>query len=777
MTRKPTQPIRWYKKSLLSVAIMSAAAGGMQGQALAAESFAIEEVVVTAQKKAQSAQDVSIAIKAFDSKTLKQLGIQTANDLGAYTPNLNVKNSTGNGNPIFTLRGLGVATFASNTSPSVGMYIDEIYLMSNNMMGFSTFDIERVEVLKGPQGTLFGRNTTGGAVSFVTKKPNLEKIEGEVGITLGNYDTTNVDGAINLPLSDTFAARLAFTSQKQDEGFIHNRLTGEDISGIDRQYGRLSLLWAPTDSLSLNANFHAGRDTSTSGPWQALGDNDPNAATIDPNWPAGHVFSANCADFTNQNEAGSYANCVDRSGYRDPDGDDPFEGEFSGVLPNEVESSGGVLNVSWDIGENLNLTSVTGFENLKRNVTEDFDGGPARIGDITYDNDMSSFQQELRLTGANEMLDWMVGAFYSTDDNDTSDLFGYTGRFLADLLVEFDQSTDTKAIFANTEWHLTDKIDLIAGVRWTEEETSWDGSTRTVNVIGTTGFSDIFGDTTNAEGDIVEIYGLGEAARDETIDATEVTYKLGIDYRYTDDVLLYANVSRGFKSGGFNGTWSVDAPETLPYDGEEVIAIEAGAKTTLLDGLMQLNAALFSYDYTDMQVFGTDEQGRFRVSNAGDADVQGFELDVWYRPIEGLDIKASFGYNDTEFVEYRSATADYEGNRLPSASKESFSALVRYEFPISDGLRLAPMIDATYKGKAYYTPANTELDSEDGYTLVNARLSLLPEEDNWEVALWVKNLEDKIYFSESFHSGSAGLTGRIVGAPRTYGVNFTYRFN
>lgn len=776
MTIKTQKSKYLFTKSLLPVAVMSAVAGGMQVHAEGSRSYTIEEVMVTAQKRAQSAQDVSIAIKAFDSKTIKQLGIQTANDIGAFTPNLNVKNSTGNGNPIFTLRGLGVATFASNTSPSVGMYIDEVYLMSNNMMGFSTFDVERVEVLKGPQGTLFGRNTTGGAVSFVTKKPNLEEMEGELEVTLGNYETTNLEGGINVPLSDTLAARFAFTSQEQDKGFIHNRLTGKDISGVDRQYGRVSLLWAPSDSLTLNANFHAGRDTSTSGPWQALGDNDPNAATIDANWPDGQVFSANCSDFTNQNEAGTYANCVDRSGYRDPDGDDPFDGEFSGVLPNEVKSSGGVLNISWNVNEELNLTSVTAFEKLERNVTEDFDGGPARIGDITYDNDMSSFQQELRLSAGNDLVDWMAGAFYSTDDNDTSDLFGYTGRFLTDLLVEFEQSTDTKAIFANTQWHLSEKIDLIAGVRWTEEETTWDGSTRAVNVIGTTGFADIFGDTTNAEGDVVEIYGGGEALRDETIDATEMTYKVGIDYRFNEDVLLYANVSRGFKSGGFNGTWSLEVSETTPYDGEEVIAIEAGAKTMLLDGLMQLNAAIFSYDYTDMQVFGTDSQGRFRVSNAGDADVRGLELDVWYRPIEGLDIKASFGYNDSEFVEYRSATADYEGNVLPSASKESFSMLVRYEVPVFDGLRLAPMLDASYKSKAYYTPANTELDSQDGYTLVNARLSLQPEGDQWEIALWVKNIEDKVYFSESFHSGSAGLTGRIVGAPRTYGANFAYRF-
>jgi len=765
MMINPLQTNPWHRNSLLPVAIVSAATGCMQAHATEVKSFGIEEIVVTAQKRAQSAQDVSIAINAFDAKTLKQLGVQTANDLGAYTPNLNVKNSTGNGNPIFTVRGLGVSTFASNSNPSVGMYIDEVYLMSNNMMGFSTFDIERVEVLKGPQGTLFGRNTTGGAVSFVTKKPNPEETEGELNITLGNYETTNVDGAINLPLSDTLAARFAFTSQKQDKGFIHNRLTGEDISGIDRQYARMSLLWEPTDSLTVNANLHAGRDTSTSGPWQAMGKRDPNDPTLV------------CDDYTQQNAAGAFANCVDVSGYRDPDGDDPFEGEFSGAVPNEVKSSGGVLNISWDINDQLNLTSVTGVENLTRNVTEDFDGGPNRVADNTYDNEMSSFQQELRLAASNDRVDWMVGAFYSTDDNDTTDHFGYADRFLTDLLVAFDQSTDTMALFANTQWHLSDKIDVIAGVRWTKEETTWDGSTRAVNVVSPTGFANILGDTTNAEGDIVEIYGHGEAVRDETINATEATYKLGIDYHFNEDVLLYANVSRGFKSGGFDGVWALDADGTLPFDSEEVIAIEAGAKSTLLDGLMQLNAAVFSYDYTDMQVFGTDLQGRFRVSNAGDADVRGLELDVWYRPIEGLDIKTTFGYNDNEFVEYRSATADYKGNILPNASKTSFSALVRYEFPVANGFRLAPMVDATYKSKAYYTAENTKLESQDGYTLVNARLSLLPDDDKWEVALWAKNLEDRVYYTEAFDSGSAGLIGRLVGAPRTYGLSFNYQFN
>lgn len=734
-----------------------------------AEGYLIEEIEVTAQKRSQSLQDVSIAISVFGEKSLRRLGILSTTDFSPYTSNLDVKNSTGNGNPIFTLRGLGISTFASNANPSVGMYIDEIYLSSNNMMSFSIFDLERVEVLKGPQGTVFGRNTTGGAVSFVTKRPNTEATEGELGITLGNYETTNVDGAINLPLSETLAARFAFTSQQQDRGFFHNRLNGEDISGIDRQYSRLSLLWEPTERLTLNANIHAGRDKSNNGPWQGVGSRDPDAGIPDADWPAGIKFITDCAAHNNDNVKGAITNCVDISGYRDSDANDPFEGEFSGAFSNDVRSSGGVLNIDWDITEKLNLTSVTGYENLKRNVTEDFDGGPNRVADNTFDNETSSFQQELRLAASNHLADWMLGIFYSKDTNETTDLYGYSARFLADLLVDFDQETETAAAYINTQWHVSDKLKLDAGIRFTTEETHWDGSTSTLNLIAAQ--AEVLGIDVDGPGIL-----LG-AQRDETIAANEFTYKFGAGYFLEKDVMLYANVSRGFKSGGFNGTWASSFEETRPYDSEQVIAWEAGFKSTLFRGLMQLNGSVFNYDYTDMQVFGIDAQGRFGISNAGDADILGFELDLWYRPAKGLDIKVDIGYLDSEFVEFRSSTDDFTGNTLPNASNRSFNGLIRYEMPVFSGMLLAPMLDASYKGKTYFTPKNTQIESQDSYTLFNARLSLSSVEDSWEVALWIKNIEDKLYYNESIHSGSAGVTGRLPGMPRTYGLDFIYRIN
>lgn len=742
-------------------------------------SFAIEEVVVTAQKRGQSAQDVSIAISAFDENTIRRLGIQEARDLGSFTPNLNVKNSTGVGNPIFTLRGLGVGSFVSNLSPSVGMYVDEIYLPSNNMMTFATFDIERVEVLKGPQGTLFGRNTTGGAISFITKKPSLEESEGFVTLTLGNYDTTNIEGAFGTPINDELAVRLALKSQRQDEGFMYDRVQHEGVNDIDKLFGRLSLLWQPSDALAVNFNVHYGRDRSGTGPWEAIGTSDPSAPTIDPNAPLGARYTTRCPAYLNDDVKGLQASCVDVSGYRDPDGgSSPFKGVFSNDRPSEVDSEGALLSISYNFENDINLTAITGYEHTDRNAAEDFDGGPGIVSDNIYDNDIDAFSQEVRLSSNTDLVDWMAGVFYSKDSNDTNDINGYADRFQTDLLVSFEQETTTSAAYLHTQWHVTDTIDLIAGVRYTTEETSWDGATYSVNVVGTTGFSNIFGDMTNAEGDIVEIYGGGEAARDETIEEDKVTYKIGLDYKPNENWLLYANVSKGFKSGGFNGTWASAYDETRPYFPEELIAYEVGFKGTMLDGLLQINAGAYTYDYTDIQIFGVDANGKFGISNASDSDVEGFEMDIWYRPIEGLDIKAGLAYNDAVFVDHQSATTDLSGNRLPNASKTSYNVLVRYEFPLGNGLVLAPMAAVNYKGKIFYQDTNFEMVAQDSYHIVDANISLYPEgNDKWEISLWGKNIADKEYDTDAFVSGSAGVASRLPGAPRTYGASFTYRFN
>lgn len=773
-------------RSILAKAVGVAIAAASLGMANTVSAEAIEEVVVTAQKRAQSAQDVSIAVTVFGGEEMDKLGVATPGDLAAFTPNLNFKNASGSSNAVFTLRGAGVSTFASNAINSVGVYVDEVYQPSNIMMGFALFDIERVEVLRGPQGTLFGRNTTGGAISFVTKKPS-EEPDNHIKVSVGDYESFGLEGGVNFTLSDSLTGRFAFKHETQNEGYFTNRLDGDDVGDLDRFSGRFSLAWRG-ESTQVDFSFHAGRDDSEYWPWQGLGIMDVSQARTDSvygGYPAGLGFQLSdfaassrlCAPAAAGNVGGVIANasCVDAGGFHDADGNDPFSGEYSADLSSSADAMGAVLKVSHDF-DKLTFTSVTGYDTLERDATDEFDGGPFPIGDINYINDVTAFQQEFRLDGSTDKVTWVTGLFYSLDENKTDTLYGYQQRVGTDLLVNFDQETEVMAIFANAEWSLLDNLRLVTGVRYTEEETSWEGATSAVNLtpLG----ADVFGIVSTPG--VIDPWGGGLAQNDQTISEEKVTYKVGLDYDLTNEVLLYTHFSYGFKSGGFNGTWATSFDETRPFESETVESFEVGFKSTLLEGSLILNGSFYYTEYQDIQLFGFNSTtGIFGITNAADAEVSGLELEAWWKPTDQLDIKAGLGLTDSELVEVQvSPSVAQEGNRLPNTSEVTFNALISYAIPLGDsGMTLTPNYSASFTGEQFFQPDNSKLGSQDDYWVHNFSLQLEPDDGKWLLSAWVKNLDDELYFTESFVSTSAGVAARLPGAPRTYGLEFTYFFN
>ncbi|MBU3068391.1 TonB-dependent receptor [Aestuariicella sp. G3-2] len=720
-----------------------------------AKDLHIEEIVVTAQKRAQSMQDVGIAVSAFNGDELRELNWSDPSQIGAQTPNLDVKNTLGSGNPVITIRGVGLNDFNPNNSPTVGVYVDEVFLSSPAMLGFQLFDMERIEVLKGPQGTLYGRNTTGGAVSFVSRKPT-EEFEAYVDVGYGNYQTFDLAGAVGGNLAENLNGRFAFTTTQRQGGHISNRTTGNDDYGqIDTVAWRAQLAWTPSDDLDILFGLHGGRDRSDAQTtWTSQG-------VLDASDP----WSFELCDAV---QAGSWdpASCSDVLGYSDDDGD-PFTGDWNMEPVIEADSLGAVLNIRKDF-ENLSLISITGYESYERYLEEDADGSAAVGLDLYYDNELELWSQELRLVSDfSGSFNWIAGLYYSSDDivADQNQYLNSTGWYDTDWLVRWKQKGSSAAAYVHTEWQFAESWKLTTGLRHTQEKKSFEGGTWDLNPLGASPFLD------NPSTDGVVAY----AYTDTDIKDRDLSGKISIDFTPNDDWLIYASYSKGYKSGGFSGGYAGSDDELAPYKPEELLALELGFKASLLDRTLQWNAAVFTYEYSDMQLFTTEVTNALtvlRLSNAEEARITGLDMDLWWKPAAGFDIKMGVGYLDTE-----NKDDEYKGLELANAPELSVNGLVRYEWSMTPDYRLALVTDFNYQDSVFKTADNKPQLASESYTLWNANVILTPNSDQWSLSLWGKNLSNKEYVVEAFDQEGDGNYIFAYGMPRTYGVSLNYNWN
>ena len=740
---------------------------------------AIEELVVTAQKREQNIQDVSISVSAFSGDRVELLGFEQPIDIATQIPNFHVKNEVGKATPTFTIRGVGLGAFSHNSVSPVAVYVDEVFMPSTTQLSFSLFDLERVEVLKGPQGDLFGRNTTAGSVSFVSRKP-AQEFEGRANIGLGSYETVVVDAAIGGGISDTVSVRLAGKWDYQAKGFFDNALSGKDIGKTNTFSSRAAVRWEPTQDFELNFNVHAGRDRSENHPWVAIGTSDPALPAADPAFPGGQRFSTDCASTLTTPIAFFQQNCVTKNGYRDTD-TDPFKGEWGLNSLLETDVIGFVNRMDWAIGA-VTLTSVTGYENMEKITQEDFDGSPFALGDNSYGTDLEVFTQELRVS-SNEpafgLMDYVAGVVYYQDQQEQEDLFGYLDRTNHDVLLNYDQETTSWAAFIHTETGITDQFKLIAGIRYTDDETDFRGATSIVNTDDDGhGPRPIFVGPGLAF-DFAGLYpGNLVAFVDDAVSAQEATGKVGLDWTPNDDWLVYVNFSRGYKAGGFVGFWATLDEEYGPYKPEFVNALEGGFKASLSDNSLQVSAAVFTYDYKDVQLFGFTPNFAFTILNAGTGDMTGMEVDVTWRPVAGLDLRAAYGYLDAEIDVLDQVSGVTSRITAPNAPENSFSGFARYETPLPNGMIGSVQTDFSWTDDTFFDVVNRLAVSQGAYWLANARVGIETQRagGNWSASFWVKNLADKEYFGQVFQSGTANAVSATAGNPRTWGFELGYRF-
>lgn len=679
----------------------------------------LEEIIVTAQKREQSFNDVGIAVTALSGDEIEALRLFQPVDIAAQTPNLRINNIIANSIPNITIRGIGLNDYATNNNPAAGVYVDEVYLVSPAMLSFQLHDLARVEVLKGPQGTLYGRNTTAGAVNFIARKPT-EEFEAGLSLDYGRFEHAAARGYVSGPLGETLSGRLSVQTVQQGEGHQTNRLTGDDVGELDATAWRGLLQWQPNEGLDVLLNVHGGKDESDV--WLVKIDN----------------------PFSDEDDGDS----------------DVFRSGASVDTRQDIESEGAALTINWNLSEQLTLTSISAYEDLDRFHVEDRDATSLEQLDGFFINSVEQWSQELRLSWVSENSVVIGGAYYGSDEVKTRDRFD-AGDLLSLLGLEgfqslgneYRQETDSAAVFVHAEHTFAERWRLTGGLRYTDEQKD---------------FSDAF---TYLIADGVEAQLFPAVAND--YDVTDLSGKVAVDYLGFENALLYASVSNGFKAGGFQGQLTFNPADLQAFDEEDVWAYEVGAKLTLAGGALQLNTAAFFYDYTDMQFYGgifdSPVGTLFGIDNVGDSEIFGAEAELFWRPAEGLDIRLGAGYLDTEIT--KSVVGGVaEGSELPNSPEWNFNGVFRYRWDIGATLTADAQLDFSYQDDVTFDIVRQPPEArEDAYWLYNARVGIGAASGDWMAYLWGKNLADEEYRTQVLFS-SVGF-GETWGMPRTYGVS------
>lgn len=704
-----------------------AAAGTLAGLPMQAE--AISEIFVTAQKRQQSLQEVPVSITAFSESALRDLTIVNSTDIAAHTPNLSIGTPVGEGNnPSIVLRGIGLNDFNDNNESNVAMYVDEVYRAALAGQTFQLFDLERVEVLRGPQGTLYGRNTTGGLIHFISKRP-AEGLDIYGDLTLGRHSQVKAEGAIGGGGSQ-MSGRLSLAINEHD-GYVSNRI-GEDPNEASSRAWRGQLLFQPADSFSALFNIHGSNSNPRAPAYQHQG-----------------------------TDVGGF----DFFGYRDDDGDE-FAGEYDRVGVLDIENFGTTVTLDWDLSDDMALTWITGFENVKKFHQEDTDMQGAPLVEPTFEADSDQITSELRLAGSSGRGKWVVGLYWFDFDVDSDktqlDLSGLGPVDGVTLDVSYRQRADSWAVFGQYDYTITDRWEVQLGLRYTDEEKDYE-------YYQTESFQDL---------GLLYEFSAATAPGLSTIDDKNLSGRLAVNYRPNDALMFFGSVARGFKSGGFNAGF-IDAAlplEGVPFDEEKLTAFELGAKSTLWDGRMRLNATAFYYNYEDLQALTFEGVSNF-ISNASDADVWGAEAEVIVQATDRLQMQLGLGLLDAEADGINTSSGVLRDRNLVLAPDLTLDGVVSYDLPVP-GLRndLRVQVDFTYRDKHYFDIVNQPVSEQDDYWVFNARAAYRFN-DNFEVAAFVKNLFEEEYKVYTFDfSDFFGFNQQFYGPPRWWGLQFRYDY-
>lgn len=775
-------------------------------------------VVVTAQRREETMLDVPMAVQAFSGEDLETLRVNDVKDLSAVAPSFTVSQSY-QGVPIYTLRGIGFNTINISSTSTVGSYVDEVAYAYPFMLNGPMFDLQRVEVLKGPQGTLYGRNTTAGLVDFITNDPT-DMFEASATIELGNYGTHNYGGYVSGPLSDTLRARLAFRVENSDEGWQESNSRDSQLGDVHRYAARLRLDWAPTDKLTFDASLSGWVNKSDTIAAQGIGftpNTTPGSGSFGPfNTPGLPAYIAANRPTSGSNADWALAN---------------FRGADIGIgagLPGGLEEDttfwAAALEASYELSDNLRLVSLTGYQDLKRDALSDWSGSPYEILLQRLDGKIKSFSEELRLEGETNGVQWLVGAYYADDDlqdnnrtllgqnaNVAAIRFngnlllatpfnsgGYTAQQMAQAFRTYrdlgDMESTTASIFANADWTLTDNLSLTTGLRYTEDETSYVGCSAdfngsmlpNVNVVNRFLVTTIYGVTP------APIVANGCVTYDPPTNAfrllshalkeDNVSWRVALDWEATNDVLVFASVSEGAKAGNTPINAANVSFQQAPARQETLRAYELGVKASLTPDF-QFNASAFYYDYSDKQlsVYFADPiyTALARLQNVPESEATGAEVDLTWHATDELTFTGTATWLDTKIINYNGINAAgqpqlYDGVAFPYSPELQVAGTIIYDAPISDTLGLQVALNARWQDESAADLGDSPGYVIDAYGLVNASVGIHDLDGKWQASVWARNLTDEYYWTSV--ASNANVVVRFPGMPVTYGASLTFSY-
>ena len=791
-----------------------------------AQGSALEEVIVTAQKREESIQDVGIAITAFSGEQLDALGITDSTAIAEFTPGMHISGNNAGYTQQVTIRGATQNDFNDLAEAPNAVYIDEAYQAAGQAQLFSQFDMERVEILKGPQGTLFGRNATGGLVHYVTKKPG-DEFEGYGDIQYGRYDTVRFEGAVGGPLAEGVKARVSgfyrshdpilknvFQPHEVAQGgyapWVGNmNLNGSpdgqaDMWSEDSHAIRAQLLLEPSDTVEIQVKGQYAKRQTSSGPYQ-------NVATISVVDDLGRVVNTlysnaqtnpnSCEQLIGSSDGTATTMCVpggspldldfndtrpapdtDFFGYKDPDGVEGLtistDHALSDLDTYEIWSVTGKLSIDFDFAT---LVAVLNYSDQDKITSLDVDAGPGPQLIVMGDSAIDWYTQELRLEGETDRSRWILGTYYLMIDGEfsqaLSDTIGGINPFGAGFGqfwdAAFDAFLETKSFsaFSQVDYDLTDKLMFSLGGRAIWEKKDY---------VYLTGFftnhRDAITDSRRRGNEPVVPFAANQPHEEETDDFLW-SGRVGLQYAHNDDLMFYANFNRGVKAGSCNSPLlTFLTAEQYCYDEEILLAYEAGFKSTLMNGRARVNGSFYYYDYSDYQGFqfiGTSGA----VFNV-DAEYYGGEVEIFANPIDNLDLIFGIGYIDPTVKDVNVAPnlpRDVEPSFTPEVQ---FNALGRYTWPLTGvGGSLALQVDGNYASSAFHNINNFGTQKMDSYWRGNASLSWYSADERWEVTGFIDNFSDTRNVNIGFELAAiCGCDEQSVGWPRTYGVKLRYNY-
>ncbi|MET0657545.1 MAG: TonB-dependent receptor [Steroidobacteraceae bacterium] len=754
-------------------------------QAMAAE---LEEVLVTAQKREQSANDIPITISTYTGDHLDDIGITDTRDLDKLVPGFTVGES-GFGTPIYTMRGVGFNERTLTAQPTVSVYTDEFNLPYGLNTKGPLLDVARIEVLKGPQGILYGRNTTGGAINYIANKPTNE-FDAGTRVSYGRYETLDAEGFISGPFSDVVSGRAAVRVINSDKGDQKsNTRSGDRLGKKDMLAYRGQLQFTPSDTFLVRATVDGWEDNGEPRAPQPIAIVPQVAAnlpfTLHPTYPIVGI-----------------------------DEDNPRVADWPGPgtgLPTDIDWENNDsqvlagLRTEWDINDEVKLTALASYIDLEINEATPSGGLSYQHNDQEVVADMETKAFELRFSGAwgaDDQIEWLLGMTYSKDtaDSQRTQRLGQNTSLVDNITGTHNQFSDRNSqndetdieqwgVFVNTSWKFRPDFTLHLGARYTEQKQDY--YTCNFEPSGTTAGSQTNGiSLANLLGATKDqCFALDDnlqpGAFSDSLDEDNVSYRIALDWHATEDTLLYISYARGYKAGGFPSPAASRQLQYAPVTQEKVMALEVGAKSFLFDRQIQANIALYDYDYDDKQLFTKVLDPLFGplgiIDNAPKSKVQGVDLEVRYAPtwLSGLVLGVNAAYVDTEVKEFfgldnQGAPTDFSGRPFNFAPKRQYTLTLDYEHSVSSSL--LGFVSADYNHSSH-TNASLEGDplyELGSYGLLGARIGVKADDGKWSGMLWGRNLTDDFKATGILSNGDVLSRWNTEG--RTYGVTLEYNF-